>query len=157
MTLNSLCMYSYTPSKKKAISIMQEGKILEDSHSTRTIINLLHCGLTWWHAYSWNLSTRGVEAGRSGGLGQLWLWNMFKASLIFMRLCLKQRDQPITILRLEFVKKDLVFVCFRGWGMNPEPHTCYEGSTTEPLRVPKRLDVLMKKQKVALWIDRHVN
>lgn len=40
VVLNSLFMYTYGPCKKKrTILIMQEGKILENSHSTLTIIN----------------------------------------------------------------------------------------------------------------------
>lgn len=51
---------------------MQEGAILENSHSTVTIINAIEL----WPdlvAPTCHLSTVEVNAGRSGDLGQLWL------------------------------------------------------------------------------------
>jgi hypothetical protein len=70
--LNSLYMYTCASCKKKTISIMQEGAILENSHSTVTIINAIEL----WPdlvAPTCHLSTVEVNAGRSGDLGQLWL------------------------------------------------------------------------------------
>lgn len=78
--------------KKKTISIMQEGDIPENSHSTVTIINAPEL----WPdlvAHTCNLGPGGVKAGRAGDLGQLWLQSTFKAELVFTRHCFRQTEK----------------------------------------------------------------